>query len=208
MIAEKQHRPLALRRVLALRLIKLVQRVRVLGYRLVSFLPIEGRLLRYQPVHAIGEGRLEIEGKVRVGVFPSPHFLSSYAHIEARHPGSIIVIGDGTWISNGFALIAEYSSVRIGRRCLIGANVEITDSDFHGLELCDRHRSNPAWCKPVVIGDDVFIGAGVRILKGVVIGNGAVLASGSIVVRDVPPFSVVGGNPARLIRMLDQNHHP
>ena len=208
MIAEKRGRPAALGRVLALRLIKLVQRVRVLGYRLVSFLPIEGRLVRYQPVHAIGEGRLQIEGKVRVGVFPSPQFLSSYAHIEARYPGSIIVIGDGTWISNGFSVIAEYSSVKIGRRCLIGANVEIMDSDFHGLELRDRHRSDPAWCKPVVVGDDVFIGAGVRVLKGVMIGNGAVVATGSIVARDVPPYSVVGGIPARVIRMLDENNLP
>jgi len=206
MTAQKNLHPVAFRRGFALRLIKLIQRVRIVGYRLVSFLTISGRLVRYQPVHAVGEGRLEIKGKVRVGVFPSPQFLSSYAHIEARYPGSFIMIGDGTWVSNGFSVIAEYSSVKIGRRCLIGANVEIMDSDFHGLELRDRHRSDPAWCRPVVIGDDVFIGGGVRVLKGVTIGNGAVVATGSIVARDVPPFSVVGGSPARVIRMLDENN--
>lgn len=57
-----------------------------------------------------------------------------------------------------------------------------------------------------MIGDDVFIGGGVRVLKGVTIGNGAVVATGSIVARDVPPFSVVGGSPARVIRMLDENN--
>ena len=192
------------RRVLARSLLRSIQRLRVVGYRLLSSLDIDGRLVRYQPVLAIGDGRVEVEGKVRVGVFPSPQFLSSYAHVEARYAGSRIVIGDETWISNGFSAIAEYSSIKIGRRCLIGSNVEIVDSDFHGLAVKDRYRSDPSWCRPVRIGDDVFIGAGVRILKGVTIGDGAVVAAGAIVTGDVPPLGVVGGNPARVIRMLEE----
>ncbi|RYE53255.1 MAG: prephenate dehydrogenase/arogenate dehydrogenase family protein, partial [Rhizobiaceae bacterium] len=54
----------------------------------------------------------------------------------------------------------------------LGANVEILDSDFHGLAVEDRGKSLPEWCRPVVIGDDVLIGSNVRIMKGVTIGNG------------------------------------
>ena len=56
--------------------------------------------------------------------------------------------------------------------------------------------------RPVAIGDDAWIGANASIMRGVVIGNGAVVAAGAVVTHDVPPYSVVGGNPARLIREL------
>jgi len=54
----------------------------------------------------------------------------------------------------------------------------------------------------VNVGNDVFIGSNVKIMKGVTIGDGAVIANGSVVVKDVAPATVVGGNPARLIKQL------
>lgn len=190
-------------RWLVLKLIRVIQCGRIFQYRLISYLKIKGKIIRYQPIHAVGAGMLQITGTVKIGVYPSPTFLSSYAYIEARNPGSLISIGDGTWINNGFSAIAEHSSIVIGKNCLIGTNVEIMDSDFHGLEVRDRYRSEPSWCKPVVIEDDVFLGSNVKIQKGVRIGRGSVVANGSVVSNDVRPYTVAGGNPNREIRSLD-----
>ena len=179
-----------------------VQRVRIFFYYMLSNCKIEGRPFLHQPLLIIGKGVIKFSNDVKIGVIPSPFFYSTYAHIEARNLGSSITIGSGTWINNGFIAIAEYSSITIGRNCLIGAAVEILDSDFHGLQVEERAVSKPQWASPVVIGDDVFIGSNVKIMKGVHIGDGAVVANSSVVVKDVPARSISGGNPAKLIRML------
>ena len=59
--------------------------------------------------------------------------------------------------------------------------------------------------RPITIGDDVWIGSRVIILGGVNVGNGAVIGAGSVVTHDVPPYSVVGGNPARIIKSRKQS---
>jgi maltose O-acetyltransferase len=194
-----------IKRLLSLKLIYLFQAIRIIKYRFLSYLTINGtgKIIRYQPVHMVGGGTLEIDGTVRIGVYPSPFFLSSYAYIEARYPGSSISIGDDTWINNGFSAIAEYSSISIGRRCLLGSNIEIINSDFHGMEVRNRRRSDPSRCKPVLIEDDVFLGSNVTVLKGVTIGRGSVIANGSIVTQNIPPFVIAGGNPIRVIRYLE-----
>lgn len=171
-------------------------------FKILSRADIQGKPILLQPLQAVGAGVIEFMGEVQIGYFPSPSFFSTYAYIEARAKGTKIVIGEGTFINNGFSAIAEHSSITIGRRVLIGVNVEIIDSDFHGLRVEDRGKSRPEWAKPVVIEDDVFLGSNVRVLKGVTIGRGAVVANGSIVVTDVPPGVVAGGNPARTIKAL------
>ena len=85
---------------------------------------------------------------------------------------------------------------------LIGTNVEVFDSDFHGIRVEDRMASRAEWAKPVVIEDDVFLGSNVRVMKGVTIGRGSVIANSSLVVSDVPPGSLAGGNPARVIKAV------
>lgn len=168
----------------------------------MSTAKVDGRLRRIQPVLLLGEGIIHCEGDVRLGITPSPFFFSSYAYLEVRHKKSQIFIGDGTRINNGVSIIAEHTSVTIGRRCFIGVNVEILDSDFHGLLVSQRTKSLPEWAAPVVVEDDVFIGSHVRILKGVRIGRGAVIASASVVTRDVPANTIVGGSPARIIKEI------
>jgi len=183
-------------------LLQVIQIPRVFIFRLLSNNRVHGNPVRLQPVQFTGSGKIVFEGKVTIGYFPSPMFLSTYAYLDARKPSTEIVIGSGTWINNNFSAIAESSSIRIGRRCLIGANVEIIDSDFHAMKHEDRGAGKPIKAKPVCIGDDVFIGSNVKILKGVSIGDGSVIANGAIVSKDIPSRAIAGGNPAKVIKMI------
>jgi acetyltransferase-like isoleucine patch superfamily enzyme len=182
---------------------KLIQIARIILYKTLSNATVRGRPILIQPMQSVGFGTIEFLGKVMIGCFPSPFFFNTYAYLEARTSAAKIVIGDGTFINNGFCVIVEHTSVTIGRRVLIGTNVEIIDSDFHGIRVIDRYRSHAMWAKPVVIEDDVFIGSNVRILKGVTIGSGAVIGNSSVVVSNVPSGAVAGGNPARVIKVID-----
>jgi acetyltransferase-like isoleucine patch superfamily enzyme len=99
-----------------------------------------------------------------------------------------------------FTHIRANGGVRIGSGVLIAANVTIT-SRGHNVDL-------PRWSvtkdAPIVIGDDVWIGAGAIVLPGVTIGRGAVVAAGAVVTEDVPPFTVAGGVPAKTIKQVPQ----
>lgn len=152
------------------------------------------------PTQFIGKGKIYLNS-CNLGVWPSPYFMSSTGYIEARGEASKVSIGSGTYINNAFVIICDKTSIHIGQRCLIGFNFIVCDSDFHGIELADRMNGNYE-CFPVTIDDDVFIGCNVKILKGVSIGRGAVIASGSVVTKDVPPFSVFAGVPAKLIKQI------
>lgn len=179
-----------------------VQALRRLFFKSISTNVVQGRPRIMQPLHAVGRGAIRLDKGVMVGYYPSPFFFSSHAYLEARQPTASISIGEGTSLNNGFVAIAEHACIDIGMYCLIGTNVEIYDSDFHGLAVADRHASLPEWASSVKVGNHVFIGSNVKILKGVTVGDGAVIANGSIVVKDVEAHTVVGGNPARLIKRL------
>ena len=112
-------------------------------------------------------------------------------------PGAELTIGDGTSINRGASICAQ-RSIRIGRNCGIGNDCLIFDTDFH--DVADRSRVPDA--QPVTIGDDVWLAARAIVLKGVTIGDGAVVSAGSVVATNVPPYALVGGVPARLIRRL------
>lgn len=105
-------------------------------------------------------------------------------------------------MNNNFSAIAELTSITIGCNCLIGTNVEIYDSDFHGASIDKRRDSKKEWALLVSIGNDVFIGSNVKILKGVSIGDGAVIAHGSIVLNDVPSCVIAGGISAKIIKTI------
>lgn len=163
-----------------------------------------GYVQKIQPVLILGNGVVEFETNVKLGCFPSPFLLSGYIHLEARGKATSIKFGEDSHINNNFVAIAEHTAITIGKRCFIGTNVEIYDSDFHGIKVSDRSTSNPEKAKPVVIGDDVFIGSNVKIMKGVVIGVGSVIANGSIVVGEIPSGVIAGGNPAKVIKAIEE----
>ncbi len=121
--------------------------------------------------------------------------------LRVLRPGGQLLIGTQTGLSG--AIICSVASIKIGARCLLGADVMVFDSDFHDLNPADRRSGSQKWverARPVEIGDDVFIGARATIMKGVNIGAGAVVGAGSVVTRDVAPGTIVAGNPAVLIR--------
>lgn len=110
--------------------------------------------------------------------------------------GSVLEIGSNTYIA-AKALIRVYSRIKIGNNCAISWNVSILDSDFHNYKI-DGKKVNIT--KEVIIGDNVWIGNNVIILKGVVIGNNSIVGAGSVVTKDVPPSTIVAGNPAKIIK--------
>ena len=182
---------------------KTTQGLRIYFYRILSSATIQGESpnLR-QPMQTIGRGTIEFESGVNIGFFPSPFFFTSHAYLEVRNQSSKIYIGQDTSINNGFVAIAEHTHIKIGARVLIGTNVEIIDSDFHGINLIDRNASKPEWAKPVVVEDDVFLGSNVRICKGVTISAGSVIANGSIVTQNIPAGVIAAGNPATVLRSI------
>jgi acetyltransferase-like isoleucine patch superfamily enzyme len=93
--------------------------------------------------------------------------------------------------------------IQIGDHCFLAGGTKFHDNDGHPLDVTERREGRPVRVEdvlPIVVGDDVWIGADCKILKGVRIGSGAVVGTGSVVTQDVPAGSIVAGNPARLIR--------
>jgi acetyltransferase-like isoleucine patch superfamily enzyme len=113
-------------------------------------------------------------------------------------------VGDGTYIGR-HAQINAWRSVRIGRDVLIADRVFITDADHNCADAATPIRlQGDRFVGPVDIHDGCWIGIGAVILPGVTVGRNAVVAANAVVTRDVPPRAVVGGVPARLIKLLDQ----
>lgn len=98
------------------------------------------------------------------------------------------------------------SSIKIGNNFLSGRNVTISDNnhgntDYDSLSIPPYYRS--LFSKgPVVIGNNVWVGDKVTILGGVTIGDNSVIAANSVVTKDVPPYSIVGGNPAKVLKQV------
>lgn len=111
-----------------------------------------------------------------------------------------IVIGNHVGIDE-YTLIDGDGSLIIGDFTRIGAHVDIVTHGLYDKDKNTPRKLQGKWTKKVVIGKDVEIGVGARILPGVKIGNGAFIGANSVVVRDVPPYSVVMGMPARIIRL-------
>ncbi|MER9433000.1 acyltransferase [Mesorhizobium sp. M0408] len=140
--------------------------------------------------HTIGEGNIL-------------HCIFSFDRPDAQ-----IIIGDRCFIGKSHLVAAE--RIEIGDDVIISWGVTVVDHNSHALgweerkaDVADWHQGKKDWSNitiaPVKIEDSVFIGFNVIILKGVTIGRGSVVGAGSVVTKDVAPFTMVGGNPAKPI---------
>lgn len=123
--------------------------------------------------------------------------------------GKHVYIGDHVFINYG-ADFLDGGDIRIGNRVMLGPEVKIFSGN-HSLISEERMKIENgklqliSKAEPVEIGDDVWICGNVTICPGVKIGNKAVVAAGSVVAKDVPAGCLVGGNPAKIIRKIEEN---
>ncbi len=140
------------------------------------------------------------------------HFTEIKGRIVCERPQVEISIGYSTKINPSTLICAK--KIIIGNNVWISWGCTIMDNDGHNIDILNRKQdfydtycNNPKdWsmvnCRDIIIGDDVWIGLNCIILKGVEIGNGAIIGAGSVVTKDVQPFTLVAGNPARKIKDL------
>ena len=116
-------------------------------------------------------------------------------------------IGDGTSIPKGSTFYCTIAPLTIGKKVIFGPKPTIITGD-HRIDIIGKYiidvtdaEKGPEHDAPVVIEDDVWCGANVTILKGVTIGRGSVVAAGAVVTKSCPPYSIIGGVPAKQIKM-------
>jgi acetyltransferase-like isoleucine patch superfamily enzyme len=109
----------------------------------------------------------------------------------------IFTMGDGSYLGDRAHVLCN-KQVTIGRNCAISWEVLIMD--YPGYKTGYDNEEPILRSAPIIIEDDVWIGCRSIVIKGVRIGEGAIVSAGSMVVKDVPPHTLVGGNPARILR--------
>lgn len=116
--------------------------------------------------------------------------------------GCNIHIGNNFFANFNLTILDE-ASVTIGNNVFIGPNVSIYTA-CHPLEP-QKRNTGAEWAESVTIGNSVWIGGDVTILPGVTIGDNSVVGAGSVVTKDVSPYTVVAGNPAKVIKHLNSS---
>ncbi len=119
------------------------------------------------------------------------------AKICSCNKNAVIKIGDRTTVGYNTLIFAS-SGITIGNDCLIAPFVYLVDSD-HQTDRGKPINQQSNTSEPIIIGNDVWIASNVTVLKGVTIGDGAVIATNSVVNKDVPPYEIFGGSPAKKI---------
>ncbi len=154
--------------------------------------------------HKKGKGAC-VRRRTRMDVAPWNKFeLGKYSTIEdfsAINNGvGNVIIGDRTKIGLSNTIIGP---VTIGNDIRLAQNITLSGLNHNYEDIdCPIHEQGVS-TSPIVIEDETWIGANVVVLAGVTIGKHSVIAAGSIVTKDVPPYSVVVGNPARIVKQYD-----
>lgn len=155
-------------------------------------------------------GRLDIRfpgGSIRIG---DGSFIEG--NLVTERPDSKLTIAQNVYIGGG-TVIDCVAEITIHQDVLISYGCVIADSDNHSLRYSIRKRDCADWRRghhdwsthehrPVIIGKGAWIGAHAMILKGVELGEGAIVGAGAVVRKSVPPYTIVAGNPAQIVREL------
>ncbi len=148
----------------------------------------------------------------RGGIFKVGENSMIRADMVYERGGASISIGDRTFIGRGLFTIAD--SLEIGDDVMVSWNVTIVDHNSHSLKFSERSNDVQMnafegikhWdcikIAPVKIGNKAWIGFGCSILKGVTIGEGAIVGANSVITKNVAPWTIVAGNPAKVIREI------
>jgi acetyltransferase-like isoleucine patch superfamily enzyme len=177
------------------------------------------RVLYYQPLFELlcaevrGAGRLELTPDSKLPFVDNCALVLGHRwRINARTtfqgarnaPAKArIVLGDGTYLGSRVVLRAGLG-IDLGKHVTIAANVVLSSDPGHPLDAVAR-RTQPAPredLRQMIVGDDVWIAEGATLLGGITVGEGAVIGAHAVVTKDVPPRTVVAGNPARVVREI------
>jgi acetyltransferase-like isoleucine patch superfamily enzyme len=189
------------------------------GIRLLNFLQSGSEKLKEQAKRqecsAHGTARLLPESSI-VNFLQKKESIQIGAHTVSRgqcyafHPSGCISIGSYCYIGD-HSRIWSAIGVTIGDRVLISHGVNIHDHNSHSISAEIRHRQiveifsgagvflPGTAMAPIVIEDDVWIGFNAIVLKGVTIGKGAIIGAGTVITKDIPPYAIMVGNPARQV---------
>lgn len=141
------------------------------------------------------EFRISEGGYIRIG---NGVTLQDHVFFQLTLPNPKVYIGNNSFIGRNSISTAK-NLIRIGNDVLIGSNVQIIDHG-HGMVRSVPIREQRAVIGEVIIGDDVWIGAGAKLLMNVNVGTGAVIGANAVVVTDIPDYAVAVGVPARVIK--------
>jgi acetyltransferase-like isoleucine patch superfamily enzyme len=162
------------------------------------------------PSSKISQNRITLKKNCSVTVDESSQIDGS---IFFDNENAKVLIGKRSFVS---AMVVSAKSIEIGDDVMIAWGTTIVDHNSHSISFSNRSEDVANWLQgkkdwshvkisPVRICDKVWIGFNAIILKGVTIGEGAVVGAGSVVTKDVPPWTIVAGNPARIIREIPEN---
>ena len=168
-------------------------------------------------MHDLTEETLRLTAELNCGYHTQEEVAALFARITGKptpegfrlfppfyaNIGKNITVGKGVFLNTG-CHFGDQGGITIGDNVLFGSNVVIATVN-HDFDPANRRTAYPS---PVVIGNNVWIGSSVTIVPGVTIGENAIVAAGAVVTKDVPPNTVVGGNPARILRKIDPTDVP
>lgn len=174
-------------------------------------------VMRFYLLYLLYWPHITSKGKVKIGkgfTLKPFHYMPGKLKIDFKggnHVGAFSVFQGSGLVSVGansffgeFSVIGCNESISIGENVMIAQAVTIRDTD-HKFSDVDRPMIDQGIeSTPVIIEDDVWIGHGASVLRGVKIGTGAIVAAGAVVTKDVRPFSIVGGVPAREISFRER----
>ena len=162
------------------------------------------KLLVNRWFHSYGK-KSKVRRYTRMDVHPFNKFsLGNYSTIEnfctINNGVGDVIIGDNTLVGMGNVLIGP---VQVGNNVILAQNIVMSGLNHEYKNIHLPIHAQPVTVAPITIEDECWIGANVVVTAGVTIGKHCVIAAGAVVTKDIPPYSVAAGNPARVIKQYD-----